>query len=67
MSKRVITYEKKSKFTIDFSTEGEAKEPLSEKSKLEYSNPEYGNDWNKHITYVIIDFLSGWDVFMSTR
>jgi hypothetical protein len=28
---------------------------------------ECGKDWNKHITYIMMDFLSGTDVFTSNR
>lgn len=36
-------------------------------SKWLISISECGKDWNKHITYIMMDFLSGTDVFTSNR
>jgi hypothetical protein len=36
-------------------------------SKWLISISECGKDWNKHITYIMMDFLSGTDVFTSNK
>jgi hypothetical protein len=36
-----------------------------EMSKWLKSISECGNDWKRHITYIMMDFLSGTDVFTS--
>jgi len=36
-----------------------------ERSSSPMSSPECGNDWKRHITYIIMDFLSGTEVLTS--